>query len=126
MGIFNLFRKKEQENKIIEEKKQEPIVTSFEVKYEFVMKNNKSHREDLFKECSEKKTGNDESERECKVCKKLLDVDRYWSRAGIEDLSLKLGYSVYDNPGNGIDKNGYPICACKWVRSTVIKKNKTD
>jgi hypothetical protein len=114
MGIFNLFRKKQQEQE----------VTSFEVRYQLVLKDNidEHTRSTAINNCSDKKFVDDESDRECSVCLKLLSEDRLWTRGGIETLSQKLGYSVYDNPGNGIDKNGYPICACKWVRETVIKK----
>lgn len=114
MGIFNFFRKKEQEQK----------VTSFEVRYELVLKDNidKYSQVQSIKSCSDKKLVDDESDRECRICLKLLSEDKLWTRKGIETLSQKLGYSVYDNPGGGCDENGLPICACEWKRTTVSRK----
>jgi hypothetical protein len=118
MGLFNFFKKKEQE----------PERTSFEVRYELVLKDNidEQSRGKAINTCSEKKFVDDESERECRVCLKLLSEDRLWTRTGIENLSQKLGYSVYDNPGGGCDENCVPVCACEWKSKTVIKKNQND
>jgi hypothetical protein len=114
MGLFNFFRKKEQ----VQE------VTSFEVRYELVLKDNidEQSRGKAINTCSEKKFVDDESDRECRVCLKLLAEDKLWTRKGIETLSLKLGYSVYDNPGGGCDESGFPICACEWKRISVSRK----
>lgn len=118
MGLFNFFRKKEQVQD----------VTSVVVRYELVLKDNIEEytREKAINICSNKKFVDDESDRECRICLKLLNEDRLRTRVGIETLSQKLGYSVYDNPGGGCDENGYPVCACQWKRKTVIKKNQND
>lgn len=60
----------------------------------------------------------DESgERYKHLCKRLYDLDRVYTRAEIESISLKLGYSVYDNIGGSED------CCCYW-NSAVMHKIK--
>jgi hypothetical protein len=115
MNIFNIFRKKHPETE----------VTSFEIRYELVLKDNidEHSKKNAIRSCSDKKVVEDELDKECRVCLKLLDEKKYWTRKGIEMLSQKLGYSVYDNPGGGCDENGYPVCACEWKQVTIIKNN---
>lgn len=53
-------------------------------------------------------------------CKKLIELDRLYTRAEIEMISGRLGYSVFDR-GGGFwgDK---PSCRHEWRRLLVIKK----
>jgi hypothetical protein len=48
-------------------------------------------------------------------CKKLMELDRLYTRSDIENMSMHLGYSVFDRFG-GDD------CCHRWVRQTVVKK----
>jgi hypothetical protein len=52
------------------------------------------------------------------LCKRLYDLDRLYTRAEIESISLKLGYSVFDSPGGSDD------CCCYWNSKVIptIKK----
>ena len=53
-------------------------------------------------------------------CKKLMKEDKLWTRKGIEMLSARLGYSVFDRGGGwwGIS----PSCRHEWRRNVVVKK----
>lgn len=53
-------------------------------------------------------------------CRKLMQVDKFWTRKGIETMSLKLGYSVFDRGGGwwGVS----PSCRHEWRRNVVVKK----
>jgi DNA-binding Lrp family transcriptional regulator len=55
-------------------------------------------------------------------CRKLISEDRLWSRSGIEMLSARLGYSVFDRGGGWWGDS--PSCRHQWVRNVVIKKKK--
>ena len=58
-------------------------------------------------------------------CARLMQLDRLYSRAEIETISGRLGYSVFDRRGgwwtqpNG---NHSPSCRHRWFAQTVIKK----
>jgi len=58
-------------------------------------------------------------------CQKVMGLDKFWSRAEIEQLSRRLGYSVFDRAGgwwtmpNGIHS---PSCRHQWVSKVVVKK----
>jgi hypothetical protein len=60
-------------------------------------------------------------------CQKVMGLDKFWSRAEIEQLSSRLGYSVFDRAGgwwtmpNGIH---FPSCRHQWVSKVVVKKSK--
>jgi len=60
-------------------------------------------------------------------CAKLMELDRLYTRADIESISRRLGYSVFDrgggwwNMGDGVNS---PSCRHQWVSKVVIKKNK--
>jgi hypothetical protein len=60
-------------------------------------------------------------------CQKVMGLDKFWSRAEIEQLSNRLGYSVFDRAGgwwtmpNGIHS---PSCRHQWVSKVVVKKSK--
>jgi hypothetical protein len=99
--------------------------TSFEIKYVFAPKDGISQdkMDDHLNKCSKSKMVDwSEGSDECTFCKKLLSLDRYWDRTEIENLSQRLGYSVYDNPGGRIDSEGIPSCIFTWKREVVIKK----
>lgn len=58
-------------------------------------------------------------------CAKLLELDRLYSRAEIERISLRLGYSVFDRRGGWWTKpNGErsPVCRHRWMSRVVVKK----
>lgn len=64
----------------------------------------------------------DGSENDCSLCRKIMELDRFYTRAEIEQISQRLGYSVFDRVGGALDENGNPNCACKWESSVVSKK----
>jgi DNA-binding Lrp family transcriptional regulator len=53
-------------------------------------------------------------------CKKLMEVDKLWTRKGIEMLSARLGYSVFDRGGGWWGDS--PSCRHEWRRNVVVKK----
>ncbi len=60
-------------------------------------------------------------------CAKLMSLNRLYTRADIEQLSARLGYSVFDRAGgwwtmpNGVHS---PSCRHEWVSKIVVRKNK--
>ena len=58
-------------------------------------------------------------------CRRLLDMDKFYSRSDIETMSQRLGYSVWDRRGGWWTKpNGVasPSCRHRWVQNFVIRK----
>jgi hypothetical protein len=58
-------------------------------------------------------------------CARLMQLDRLYSRAEIESISARLGYSVFDRRGGWwTQPNGQasPSCRHRWFAQTVIKK----
>jgi len=58
-------------------------------------------------------------------CAKLMAIDRLYSRADIENISMRLGYSVWDRRGGWFTlPNGEhrPYCRHQWNALTVIRK----
>ena len=55
-------------------------------------------------------------------CRKLYGEQRLWSRSGIEMLSARLGYSVFDRGGGWWGDS--PSCRHEWRRNIVVKKKK--
>ena len=58
-------------------------------------------------------------------CARLMELDRLYSRAEIESISARLGYSVFDRKGGWWTRpNGQhsPSCRHRWFAQTVIKK----
>jgi hypothetical protein len=53
-------------------------------------------------------------------CKKLIQLDRLYSRADIEKISARLGYSVWNRKGGWWGHK--EECRHRWVSSIVIKK----
>ena len=60
-------------------------------------------------------------------CAKLMGLKKLFTRSEIEQLSQRLGYSVFDRAGgwwtmpNGVHS---PSCRHEWVSKIVVKKNK--
>ena len=58
-------------------------------------------------------------------CRKLIELNRLYSRADIEAISRRLGYSVWDrrggwwNEGNGVISES---CRHEWRANLVTKK----
>jgi hypothetical protein len=57
-------------------------------------------------------------------CAKLLKLNRLYSRAEIEQISARLGYSVFDRRGGFWNDNGtiHPYCRHTWKSNIVVKK----
>jgi hypothetical protein len=53
-------------------------------------------------------------------CRKMIHLNRLYSRAEIEKISLRLGYSVWDRKGGWW--GGSPECRHRWVSNVVVKK----
>jgi len=53
-------------------------------------------------------------------CIRMLGLRRLYSRADIEKISARLGYSVFDRKGGWWGKN--PECRHRWVSHVVVKK----
>lgn len=91
-----------------------PTTTSFMVRYSY------EWRSDI---PSGQRDSADHPSRQ--FCARLMQLDRLYSRAEIEAISARLGYSVFDRRGgwwtqpNG---NHSPSCRHRWFAQTVIKK----
>lgn len=60
-------------------------------------------------------------------CRKLIELDRLYSRAEIEMISQRVGYSVFDRKGGFWNDGGEhpsPECRHRWVSNIVIKKRR--
>lgn len=53
-------------------------------------------------------------------CRRMIALNRIYSRADIEKISVRLGYSVWDRKGGWW--GGNPECRHRWVSHVVIKK----
>lgn len=91
-----------------------PTTTSFMVRYSY------EWRSDI--PANERNSANHPSR---VFCARLMQLDRLYSRAEIEAISARLGYSVFDRRGgwwtqpNG---NHSPSCRHRWFSQVVIKK----
>jgi DNA-binding MarR family transcriptional regulator len=58
-------------------------------------------------------------------CKALMALDKVYSRSDIEQISSRLGYSVFDRQGGWWNDSGdiKPHCRHTWVSQVVIKKS---
>jgi hypothetical protein len=86
-------------------------VTTFEVKYSYEWKPIVPERD---RDSKEKPSRS--------FCRKLYGEQRLWSRSGIEMLSARLGYSVFDRGGGWWGDS--PSCRHEWRRNVVVKKKK--
>jgi len=84
-------------------------ITTFEIKYSYEWKPivPKEDRDSLEKPSRS-------------FCRKLYGEQRLWSRSGIEMLSARLGYSVFDRGGGWWGDS--PSCRHEWRRNVVVKK----
>jgi hypothetical protein len=59
-------------------------------------------------------------------CKKLMSLDRFWTRREIESISLRLGYSVFDRGGGwwgqGAGQPASPSCRHEWRSNVLIRR----
>lgn len=53
-------------------------------------------------------------------CRRMIGLNRMYSRADIEKISVRLGYSVWDRKGGWW--GGNPECRHRWVSHVVVKK----
>ena len=53
-------------------------------------------------------------------CARLMELDRLWSRADIQQMSGRLGFSVFDRGGGWWGNS--PSCRHRWVSHIVVKK----
>jgi hypothetical protein len=53
-------------------------------------------------------------------CKKLIALDKLYSRSDIESITARLGYSVFDRGGGWWGDS--PSCRHTWMSNIVIKK----
>lgn len=91
-----------------------PAATAFEIKYSYDWKSSVPS--------SERDTADHPSR---PFCAKLMSLDRYWTRREIEDLSVRLGYSVFDRAGGWWtqpDGSRSPSCRHEWKSNILIKK----
>ena len=59
-------------------------------------------------------------------CAKMLELDRYYSRADIEKISQRMGYSVWDSRGGWLtlpDGSHQPFCRHRWETHIVLRKS---
>jgi hypothetical protein len=58
-------------------------------------------------------------------CRKLVELDRFYTRQQIEAISERLGYSVWNRRGGFWNNNGTiePHCRHMWKSNVVIKKS---
>ncbi|MFC0772564.1 hypothetical protein [Terrimonas alba] len=99
---FNFF-KKNKENVEVKEGQSEKIEVSIKYSYEW--------NEDVPE--AEKDTPDYPSRA---FCKKLLELNRLYTRSEIELISQRVGYSVWD-------RRGGEGCRHRWVSQTVVKKS---
>ena len=60
-------------------------------------------------------------------CKRLMALDKFYSRSDIEQMSARLGYSVWDRKGKWWtmpDGTHSPSCRHEWKSNIVMRKNK--
>jgi len=121
-GIFTVSNVKQGEDIIVERtatnikiEAPKPTTTEILLRYSY------EWRTDLSAE--EMKSGKQGSR---PFCQKMLDLNRLYSRADIETISERLGYSVYDRVGGWWtreDGSHSPQCRHKWFALTVVRKN---
>lgn len=129
MGIFDFFKKNEPKLKEQEKKgkveSDEVQTTRISVMYQLVLKDKSVDNRTGFKDCSnlrEQTNCNSNLETDCVLCKKLVELNKYYTRKDIESMTQKFGYSVFDNPGGAVDNEGNPICQYKWENVILTQK----
>jgi len=132
MGFFDLFKKKSSNKINIEddgdkENKPTEINSSFQVRYELVFKGSEYGLDENDK-CFENKpcynsTFSDGSKCDCGLCRRLMELGKFYTRGEIQSISARLGYDVFALVGGAVDENGYPICSCMWKPIVGVKRN---
>lgn len=111
MGLFDFFKKKD---------KEEPKTSSFNmsIRYEYTWKDEvpESERDFKLQKCYKDSC--------CEFCQYLVNSNKYYSRADIQQISEHLGYNVFNRGGGVVDENEKPICACHFKSVIVTKKEK--
>jgi hypothetical protein len=58
-------------------------------------------------------------------CRKLIELDRLYTRKEIEAMSIRLGYNVFERKGGwwgqGAGKAASPECRHRWMAYTIVK-----
>jgi len=135
MGFFDLFKKqfwadvKKDADKGLEAEKNLNTKSkiSFKIGYEIAFKGEEyglDSNDTAFKNkpCYNSKMSDGSEGGNCRLCAKFLELNKVYSRAEIEQITAKVGYSVFDNIGGTVDENGFPNCACYWKPVVGIKK----
>ena len=93
----------------------EPATTTFEIRYSYEWKPEVP--------TSQRDTPSHPSR---DFCKRIMKLDRFWTRKEIEQLSLRLGFSVFDRGGGwwgqGAGQEPSPSCRHEWRSNVVIRK----
>jgi hypothetical protein len=93
----------------------EPTTTTFEIRYSYEWKPEVP--------TSQRDTPSHPSR---DFCKRIMRLDRFWTRKEIEQLTLRLGYSVFDRGGGwwnqGVGEEPSPSCRHEWRSNVVIRK----
>jgi hypothetical protein len=94
----------------------EPETKSFMIRYSYEWKNDIP----ITQRDSEKHPSRE-------FCKRLMALDKFYSRSDIEQMSARLGYSVWDRKGKWWtmpDGTHSPSCRHEWKSNIVMRKNK--
>lgn len=95
----------------------EPIRTTYEIRYSYEWKPEIP--------ANERDTADHPSR---PFCRRLMELDRFYTRKEIELISLRLGYSVFDRGGGwwgqGAGQAPSPSCRHEWRSNVLIKRNK--
>ena len=129
MGLFDFFRNRNEKSNSSEtgNSNAEPHSddkTRFEIRYSYSLKNglSKDHVTNSITTCEKNRYDGEESKANCEFCKKIVELDRFWTRREIEEISQRLGYSVFDRAGGAVDKDGNNICAFHWKSEVLIRR----
>lgn len=94
----------------------EPIRTTYEIRYSYEWKPEIP--------VNERDTADHPSR---PFCRRLMELDRFYTRKEIELISLRLGYSVFDRGGGwwgqGVGQPPSPSCRHEWRSNVLIKRN---
>ena len=95
----------------------EPIRTTYEIRYSYEWKPEIP--------VNERDTPSHPSRA---FCRRLMELDRFYTRKEIELISLRLGYSVFDRGGGwwgqGAGQPPSPSCRHEWRSNVLIKRNR--
>ena len=95
----------------------EPARTTFEIRYSYDWKS--------IVPTSQRDTASHPSR---PFCKRIMSLNRFWTRKEIEQLTLRLGYSVFDRGGGwwgqGAGEEASPSCRHEWKSNILIRRKK--